>query len=82
MDKEQAANIVNVIDGGKAKEGDYAVLVAMHVNTRENRRWTQRTILKSLWSLCPLSVLSVVKNLTSLSEKYLNSLCKSSIVLQ
>jgi hypothetical protein len=43
LNKEQAANIVNVIDGGKAKEGDYAVLVAMHVNTRENRRWTWQT---------------------------------------
>ena len=43
LDKEQAAKIVNVIDGGVAKEGDYAVLVGMHVNTRENRRWTWQT---------------------------------------
>jgi hypothetical protein len=43
LNKEQAANIINVIDSGKAKEGDYAVLVGMHVNTRENRRWTWQT---------------------------------------
>jgi len=29
--------------GGNAKEGQYAVLVGMHVNTRENRRWTWQT---------------------------------------
>ena len=43
LTKEQAANIINVIDKGVAKEGDYAVLVGMHVNTRENRRWTWQT---------------------------------------
>ncbi len=43
LNKEQAANIINVIDNGQAKEGDYAVLVGMHVNTRENRRWTWQT---------------------------------------
>ncbi|CAM1369799.1 hypothetical protein [Tenacibaculum xiamenense] len=52
LSKTQANNIVNVIDNGKAKEGDYAVLVAMHVNTRENRRWTWQTF---WWSENPNS---------------------------
>ncbi len=43
LNKEQAANIINVIDNGQAEAGDYAVLVGMHVNTRENRRWTWQT---------------------------------------
>lgn len=43
LDSVQAANIINVIDGGVAKAGDYAVLVGMHVNSRENRRWTWQT---------------------------------------
>jgi hypothetical protein len=50
LDAEQAKQIVNVIDGGKAKAGDLAVLVAMHVNTRENRRWTWQTF---WWSESP-----------------------------
>lgn len=33
-----------------AKEGDYAVLVGMHVNSRENRRWTWQTF---WWSEYP-----------------------------
>ncbi|MCH2218549.1 MAG: hypothetical protein MK076_10855 [Flavobacteriales bacterium] len=43
LDEKQATQIINVIDNGKAKAGDYAVLVGMHVNTRENRRWTWQT---------------------------------------
>ena len=43
LDKEQAANLLNVINNQQAKAGDYAVLVGMHVNTRENKRWTWQT---------------------------------------
>lgn len=50
LNKEQAANIVNVIDKGVAKAGDYAVLVGMHLNTRENKRWTWQTF---WWSETP-----------------------------
>lgn len=50
LNEEQAGQIVNVIDNGKAKAGDHVVLVAMHVNTRENQRWTWQTF---WWSKTP-----------------------------
>ena len=60
LNKEQAANIINVIDSGKAKEGDYAVLVGMHVNTRENRRWTWQTFWWSQHPTAPQSPSSLL----------------------
>lgn len=52
LDEAQAAHVFNIIDGGKAKAGDTAVLLAMHVNTRENRRWTWQTF---WWSQNPVA---------------------------
>lgn len=39
----KALKATNFITGGTPKAGQYAVLVGMHVNTRENRRWTWQT---------------------------------------
>jgi hypothetical protein len=47
LNQAQADSIIaggtNFITGGTPKAGDYAVLVGMHVNTRENQRWTWQT---------------------------------------
>ncbi|WP_158837781.1 hypothetical protein [Polaribacter sp. L3A8] len=45
LNKEQAEELkgTNFVTGGTPKAGQYAVLVGMHVNTRENRRWTWQT---------------------------------------
>lgn len=50
LDSLQATQIVNLVDTATAKAGDHAVLIAMHVNSRENRRWTWQTF---WWSKTP-----------------------------
>lgn len=45
LNEEQAEELkgTNFVTQGTPEAGQYAVLVAMHVNTRENRRWTWQT---------------------------------------
>ncbi|KGL63796.1 hypothetical protein [Polaribacter sp. Hel1_85] len=45
INKAQAEALkgTNFITGGTPKAGQYAVLIGMHLNTRENKRWTWQT---------------------------------------
>ncbi|MDY8134068.1 hypothetical protein [Aquimarina sp. 2201CG5-10] len=50
IDKEMAEYVNKQKDGYNAKAGDYAILVGMHVATRETTRWTWQTF---WWSADP-----------------------------
>lgn len=39
----EALKGTNFVTGGTPKAGQYAILIGMHVNTRENKRWTWQT---------------------------------------
>ncbi len=53
IDSAQATNIANFLleaNPKPAQAGDYAILIAMHVTTKENKRWTWQTF---WWSKNP-----------------------------